>query len=57
LRQHICASLAESKGFFIDFLISSNLRGLKILNPGLCILAADGESDPLWGDDDLVHPL
>jgi hypothetical protein len=38
-------------------LFSSNLRGFRLLNPGLCVPAADEDGDPLWGDDDPVHPL
>jgi hypothetical protein len=38
-------------------LFSSYLRGFKLLNPGLCVPAINSDSDPLWGDDDPVHPL
>ncbi len=53
----IRAGLVEVRGFFKDFLFSSNLRGFRLLNPGLCVPAADQDGDPLWGDDDPVHPL
>jgi hypothetical protein len=54
---NIRAGLAEVRGFFKDFLFSSNLRSFKLLNPGLCVPAADTDGDPLWSDDDPVHPL
>jgi hypothetical protein len=41
----------------LDFIFSSNLRGFKLLNPGLCVPSADTDGDPLWSDDDPVHPL
>jgi hypothetical protein len=53
----IRSGLCEVRGFFKDFLFSSNLRGFRLLNPGLCVPAADEDGDPLWGDDDPVHPL
>jgi hypothetical protein len=53
----IRAGLIEVRGFFKDFLFSSNLRGFQLLNPGICVPAADQDGEPLWGDDDPVHPL
>ena len=32
----IRAGLVQVRGFFKDFLFSSNLRGFRLLNPGLC---------------------
>ena len=29
----------------------------RFLNPGLCVPSADTDGDPLWSDDDPVHPL
>jgi hypothetical protein len=53
----IRAGLIEVRGFFKDFLFSSNLRGFRLLNPGLCVPTFNAEGDPLWGEDDPVHPL
>ncbi len=54
---NIRTGLMEVRGFFKDFLFSSNLRGFKLLNPGLCVPSADSDSDSLWGDENPVHPL
>jgi hypothetical protein len=50
--------LVECRGYFKDFLFTSGLRGFSILNPGLCLPAADesGAVMMLWGLDP-VHPL
>ncbi len=53
----IRAGLVDVRGFFKDFLFSSNLRGFRLLNPGLCVPAINSDDDPLWGDDDPVQPL
>jgi hypothetical protein len=53
----IRSGLVEVRGFFKDFLFSSNLQNFKLLNPGLCIPSADPDGDPLWCEEDPVHPL
>ncbi len=53
----IRSGLVEVRGFFKYFLFSSNLRNFKLLNPGLCVPSADPDGDPLWCEEDLVHPL
>jgi hypothetical protein len=53
----IRAGLVQVRGFFKDFLFSSNLRGFRLLNPGICVPTISSDGDPLWGDDDPVHPL
>ncbi len=53
----IRAGLLEVRGFFKVFLFSSNLRGFRLLNPGLCVPTINSDGDLLWGDDDPVHPL
>ncbi len=41
---------------FKDFLFTQNLK-FKILNPGLCVPLCSEDGDPLWSDEDPVHPL
>jgi hypothetical protein len=53
----IRAGLVEVRGFFKDFLFSNNLRSFKLLNPGLCVPSGDPDGDPLWSEEDPVHPL
>jgi hypothetical protein len=52
----IRAGLAEVRGHFKDFLFSNNLR-FKILNPGLCVPVSSEDGDPMWSEEDPVHPL
>jgi hypothetical protein len=50
------SGLLAIRGHFKDFLFTSNLRGFKIVNPGLCVPTMDASGDPLWGEDP-IHPL
>jgi len=50
------AGLAEARGHFKDFLFSNNLK-FKILNPGLCVPLSSEDGDPMWSEEDPVHPL
>jgi hypothetical protein len=52
----IRAGLTEARGHFKDFLFSNNLK-FKILNPGLCVPLSSEEGDPMWSEEDPVHPL
>jgi hypothetical protein len=52
----IRSGLAEIRGHFKDFLFTQNLK-FKILNPGLCVPLLSEDGDPLWSDEDPVHPL
>ncbi len=55
-KDHIRSGLAEVRGHFKDFLFTHNLK-FKILNPGLCVPLCSEDRDPLWSDEDPVHPL
>jgi hypothetical protein len=50
------SGLVAIRGHFKDFLFTNNLRGFKIVNPGLCVPTMDASEDPLWGEDP-IHPL
>jgi hypothetical protein len=47
--------LQDSRNFFKDFLFTSGLRGLTVVNPSLCVPVEDERGEPLWGADP-VHP-
>ncbi len=53
---NIRAGLADARGHFKDFLFSHNLK-FKILNPGLCVPLSNEDGDPMWSEEDPVHPL
>jgi hypothetical protein len=52
----IRSGLAEVRGHFKDFLFTNNLK-FKIINPGLCVPLCSEDGDPMWSEEDPVHPL
>jgi len=45
------------RDMFKDFLFTSGLRGFVVRNPGVCVPKEDASGQPLWGNEDPVHPL